>query len=203
MLLAWRPRDLENAYLPFLGGEGIANYTSDPVFRASLGGGDPQQAVLRWVSVFPHPTATWEKLRFVREHTDLPLVLKGILDPEDARRAADEGADGVLVSNHGGRQVDGSTATLDALPRVVEAVGDRLPVLLDSGVRTGADALKAMALGARAVLLGRPYVWGLAVGGEDGVRQVLRAFLADLDLTLGLTGRTRPADLDPSMLARA
>ena len=204
-LLAWRPRDLRHAHLPFLRGQGIATYTSDPVFRDGLEAPpeeDPAQAVLRWVSVFPHPAATWEKLSFVREHTGLPLLLKGILDPDDARRAADAGADGVIVSNHGGRQVDGAIGSLDALPGVVDAVGDRVAVLLDSGVRTGADAVKALALGARAVLLGRPWVWGLALAGEDGVRHVLRSFLADLDLTLGLAGRSSVAGLDRSALVR-
>jgi isopentenyl diphosphate isomerase/L-lactate dehydrogenase-like FMN-dependent dehydrogenase len=203
-MLAWRPRDLSRAYLPFLRGEGMATYTSDPVFRAGLASEeDPMQAVLRWAGVFPHPEATWEKLAFVREHTDLPLVLKGILHPDDARLAVDAGADGIVVSNHGGRQVDGAVATLDALPGVVEAAGDRVPILLDSGIRTGADALKAIALGARAVLLGRPYVWGLAVGGEEGVRQVLRSFLADLDLTLGLSGLTSLEQVTPDVLVRS
>ena len=119
---------------------------------------------------------------------------------DDARRALDEGMDGIVVSNHGGRQVDGAIATIDALPAVVEAVDGRAPVILDSGIRTGSDAVKALALGASAVLLGRPYIWGLAVGGEDGVRQVIRAFLADLDLAMALSGCRTLDDLDPSVL---
>ena len=119
-----------------------------------------------------------------------------------ARRALDEGVDGIVVSTHGGRQVDRSVAALDALPDVVDAVGDRAPVLLDSGVRTGADALVAIALGARAVLLGRPYAWGLALGGEAGVRQVVSDVLGELDLTLGLSGHTAVDQLSPEVLRR-
>ena len=202
--LAWRPRDLQGAFLPFLKSEGIANYLADPAFRSQLDQPpeeNPQGAVLRWVGVFPHPTLTWERLGWLRERTSLPVLLKGVLDPDDARRAVDAGVDGLVVSNHGGRQVDGSIASLDALPAVVEAAAS-LPVLLDSGVRTGADAVKALALGARAVLVGRPYVWGLGIGGEDGVRHVLRSFLNDLDLTMGLSGLTRVSEIDRSILQR-
>jgi isopentenyl diphosphate isomerase/L-lactate dehydrogenase-like FMN-dependent dehydrogenase len=138
--------------------------------------------------VFSDPGTTWKSLEFLRENTRLPILLKGINDMADAREAVRSGMDGVIVSNHGGRQVDGAIGALDALPGVVAEVGTEIPVLFDSGIRTGADVFKALALGARAVLLGRPYVWGLAVGGEDGVRQVLRSFLAELDLTLALSG---------------
>ncbi|MGH2723753.1 MAG: lactate 2-monooxygenase [Actinomycetota bacterium] len=204
-LLAWRPRDLQHAFLPFLAGKGIANYLSDPVFLAALEKGpedDPLAAVMRWGAVYPHPTAVWEELAFIKEHTSLPVLLKGILHPDDARRAVDLGMDGIIVSNHGGRQVDGAVATLDALPGVVEAVAGRVPVLLDSGIRTGADALKALALGATAVLLGRPYIWGLAAGGEAGVRHVVRSFLADLDLTMALAGLETVDAVTPDVLIR-
>ena len=202
-LLAWRPRDLEHGFLPFLKGEGVANYFSDPVFNSVLEKSpdeDLQSAVMRWVQVFSDPSTTWDKLSFLRDNTDLPLLLKGIVHPDDARRAVELGLDGVIVSNHGGRQVDGSIGALDALPAVVEAVAGRAPVLFDSGIRTGADVVKALALGARAVLLGRPYIWGLALGGEAGVVQVLRGFLADLDLTMALSGVVSPAELDRSVL---
>jgi isopentenyl diphosphate isomerase/L-lactate dehydrogenase-like FMN-dependent dehydrogenase len=205
-LLGWRPRDLLGAYLPFLKSVGIANYLADPVFRSTLEKPpeeDPQAAVGQFVGVFSNPTVTWDDLAWLREQTALPIVLKGILHPDDAREAAARGVDGVIVSNHGGRQVDGAIATLDALPGVVEAVGDELAVLLDSGIRSGADAFKALALGARAVLLGRPAMWGLAVAGEDGVRTVLRSFLAELDLTLALSGHTSLATVGPETLARA
>ena len=201
-LLGWRPRDLSGSVLPFLRGEGIANYISDPVFCAALAK-PPQEdmaaAIRRWAEVFSDPSLAWEDLRFLREHTRLPIVLKGILHPDDARRAADLGVDGVIVSNHGGRQVDGAVGALDALSAVVSAAG-KMPVLFDSGIRTGADIVKALALGAHAVLVGRPYVYGLAIAGEAGVRGVLRALLAELDLTMALSGVTRLQDLSPEIL---
>jgi lactate 2-monooxygenase len=202
--LGWRPRDLDTAYLPFLQGEGIANYTSDPAFRAGLAKSpeeDPNAAVLHFLGMFNNPTLTWTDLAWLRSHTTLPIVLKGLQHPDDVRRALDAGVDGVICSNHGGRQVDGAIGSLDALPAIVEAAGD-LPVLFDSGVRTGADALKALALGARAVLLARPWVYGLGLRGQEGVTQVLRAFLADLDLQLGLSGHGSPDELGPESLAR-
>jgi len=202
-LLGWRPRDLAGAYLPFLKSVGIANYLADPVFRSTLAKPpeeDPQAAVGQFVGVFSNPEVTWDDLAWLRAQTELPIVLKGILHPDDARRALDCGVDGILVSNHGGRQVDGAIATLDALPAVVDAVGDRAPVLLDSGIRCGADAFKALALGAAAVLVGRPAMWGLAVGGEEGVHTVLRSLLAELDLTLALSGYRSVAELGPEAL---
>ena len=205
-LLSWRERDIAYAYLPFLQGEGIANYVSDPVFRASLPQPpeeNPQAAVMRFVQVFSNPTLTWDDIAFLREHTKLPLLLKGILHPDDARRALDAGAAGIIVSNHGGRQVDGAIPALDALPGIVAAVGGRAPVLFDSGVRRGADIFRAVALGAQATLLGRPYMWGLALGGEAGVRDVLLNTLADFDLTLALSGYTSCAQLTPDVLRRA
>jgi lactate 2-monooxygenase len=202
--LGWRPRDLSAAYLPFLQSIGIANYLADPVFRAGLEKTpeeDPGAAVLKFVGLFNNPALTWDDISFLRDHTSLPLVLKGVQHPDDVRRAVDVGVDGVVCSNHGGRQVDGAIASLDALPGVVEAAGD-LPVLFDSGVRSGADAAKALALGAVAVLLGRPYVHGLAVGGEEGVHHVLRCFLADLDLQAGLAGHRSVHELSPGSLVR-
>jgi lactate 2-monooxygenase len=197
-LLAWRPRDIEAAYLPFIKGEGIANYTSDPVFCAGLEKApeeDMQAAIMHWVGQFPNPGLTWEDLAFLRGRTQLPIVLKGVLDPDDVPRAVDAGVDGVIVSNHGGRQVDGSVAALDALPEVVDAAPDDFPVLFDSGIRSGSDMFKALALGAAAVLIGRPYVLGLGLGGTDGVRAVIRGLLADFDLTMALSGYTRPGEL--------
>jgi isopentenyl diphosphate isomerase/L-lactate dehydrogenase-like FMN-dependent dehydrogenase len=204
-ILAWRPRDLQTAYLPFLKAEGVANYFSDPAFRAGLEKlpeEDQQAAVMHFVGMFGDPTKTWETLGAVKEATSLPVLLKGILHPDDARRAREVGMDGIIVSNHGGRQVDGSIGALDALPGVLAAVGGDVPVLFDSGVRTGSDAFKAIALGARAVLLGRPWVWGLALAGEQGVRTVLRSFLAELDLTFALSGFTSPRELSPEALVR-
>jgi lactate 2-monooxygenase len=204
-LLAWRPRDLQGAYLPFLKSIGIANYLADPVFRDMLEKSpedDPQGAVGQFVGQFSNPAATWEGIDMLRSLTKLPLVLKGINHPDDARQARERGVDGVLVSNHGGRQVDGALAAVDALPGVVEAVGDDLTVLFDSGVRGGADVVKAMALGADAALVGRPYLWGLALGGAHGVRAVLRALLGELDLTLALSGHATPATVGPETVTR-
>jgi lactate 2-monooxygenase len=202
-LLGWRPHDLDNAYLPFLTGKGLATYFTDPVFQAGLEKApedDLQAAVLRWLPMFTGSDHTWEHLSFIREHWDGPILLKGIQHVDDARRAADAGMAGIIVSNHGGRQVDGAIASLDALPGIVDAVGDRLEVLFDSGVRTGADVLKAVALGARATLVGRPWVYGLALGGYDGVRHVLRCLLADVDLALALSGNSSLAELGPHTL---
>lgn len=203
-LLAWRPRDLRAAYLPFLHEEGIANYTSDPVFLDSLDESiedESQRKVLRWVQVYADASQTWDDLEWLCAQTELPVIVKGVLHPDDARLAIDAGVAGIGVSNHGGRQVDGSIGALDALPEVVAAVGDAVPILFDSGIRTGSDAMKAIALGADAVLLGRPYVWGLGLGGDDGVRHVVRSFLADLDLTMALSGCATIDDIGADLLA--
>lgn len=204
-LLGWRPRDLQRGFLPFLKGEGIANYLADPQFRATLdqdAGDDVSGAVLKWIEMAGLPRRTWEDLASLRENSNLPLLLKGIVHPDDARLAREHGIDGIVVSNHGGRQVDGALAALDALPPVVEAVGDELPILFDSGIRSGADAFKALCLGASAVLLGRPYIWALAVGGQQGVEEFLRNFLAELDITFGLSGCTSIDQLDAARLVR-
>jgi isopentenyl diphosphate isomerase/L-lactate dehydrogenase-like FMN-dependent dehydrogenase len=202
-LLGWRPRDLDHAYLPFLTGKGLATYFSDPVFRAGLQKApedDLPAAIMRWLPMFTGNDKTWDNLGFVREHWDGPILLKGIQHVDDARRAVDAGVEGIIVSNHGGRQVDGAIASLDALPGIVDAVGDELDVLFDSGIRTGADIIKALALGAKATLVGRPWVYGLALGGADGVRHVLRCLLADLDLGLALSGNRGVADLGRHIL---
>lgn len=214
-LLAWRPRDLATAYLPFLRAEGLSNYLTDPAFLDGLpDGGEAigsqgwrsmteetrQQAVLRWISVFSDTSQTWEDLRALVERSPLPVLVKGIQHPDDARLAIDAGVAGMVVSNHGGRQVDGAMASLAALPEVVEVVDGAVPVLFDSGVRTGADVAVALALGASAVMIGRPYVWGLALAGAAGVEHVLRCLLADLDLTMALSGVRAIPELTRGML---
>ena len=202
-LLSWRERDIEDAYLPFLDGEGLANYVSDPAFLDRLDA-DPSEnelaAVREFVDVFGDPSLTWDDLDWLTDQTDLPVVVKGVLRSDDAARAVKAGAEGVVVSNHGGRQVDRAIPALDALPEVVARIGDDAAVLFDSGIRRGSDAIVALALGADAVLLGRPYVYGLALDGADGVRAVCRNFLADLDLTMGLAGQDSVAGIDRSLL---
>ena len=235
--LGWRTRDLDLGYLPFIRGQGIAQYTSDPVFRAmmeepltgppgnkpplnldtvrsmlkmiqrhpgslieNLRTGAPRKAVQKFLATFSRPSLTWESLEFLRGLTSLPILLKGIQHPSDALQAIDRGMNGVIVSNHGGRQVDGAIGSLDALPAVVHAVAGRVPVLFDSGIRGGADIFKALALGANAVCIGRPYVYGLAIGGSAGVQEVIQNMIAELDLTLGLAGCSSLAELSPDLL---
>jgi isopentenyl diphosphate isomerase/L-lactate dehydrogenase-like FMN-dependent dehydrogenase len=174
------------------------------VFQTRLGAPpeESEHAVRVWTELFGNPALSWSDLSLLREWTRLPVLVKGICHPDDARAALDHGVDGLVVSNHGGRQVDGSRATLDCLPGVVAAVDGRAPVLLDSGIRCGADVLIGLALGAQAVLLGRPWVYGLGLAGQRGVEHVLRVTLADLDLTLALAGYARPADLDAHSVVR-
>jgi lactate 2-monooxygenase len=202
----WKPRDLQQAWLPFLNGMGVANYFEDPVFRQALEKPpeeDQGAATGHFLGVQANPSLSWDDLEQLREMTTLPILVKGIQHPDDAREAARRGVDGIVVSNHGGRQVDGAVASLDALPPIAEAVGEELTVLFDSGVRGGADVLKALALGADAVCLGRPYVWGLALDGQAGVEAVLKMVLAELDLTMALCGLTRPEEIGPGLLASA
>lgn len=238
-LLGWRPQDLNIGYLPFLEGKGIAQYTSDPVFKAmltqpdnepapprkvtaaaiqtlfkmvnrypgdsfikKLRSGLPLKAVRKFVATYSNPATTWDDLAFLRERTHIKILLKGILHPDDARKAIDHGADGVIVSNHGGRQVDGATATMDALPAVVDAAGGQIPVLIDSGIRNGSDIFKALAIGARAVCIGRPYVYGLAIDGQRGVEHVVQNLVASFELTMALAGCKNIGEINRDMLAR-
>jgi lactate 2-monooxygenase len=226
------------AYLPFLEGKGIAQYTSDPVFQRlmdeptppmvrprvtasllsglikmvnaypgsgflrKLKSGRPQKAVQKFTSIYSNPALTWENLAFLRQHTKLPILLKGILHPDDAAMALDYGMNGIIVSNHGGRQVDGSISTIAALPAIAAKVDGKVPILLDGGVRGGADMFKAIALGASAVCIGRPYVYGLAVAGKDGVGEVLRNLMAEFYFTMGLAGINRVSEITRDTLAR-
>jgi isopentenyl diphosphate isomerase/L-lactate dehydrogenase-like FMN-dependent dehydrogenase len=200
----WKPRDLQQAWLPFLQGMGVANFFQDPVFREGLEKTpeeDVGAATGHYIGVYVNPSLTWDDLGWLRALTSLPILVKGIQHLDDAREAAARGLDGIVVSNHGGRQVDGAIASLDALPPIAEAVGDDLTVLFDSGIRGGSDIIKALALGADAALLGRPYIWGLALEGQQGVETVLKMILADLDLTMALCGHTEPSQLGPDALA--
>jgi lactate 2-monooxygenase len=202
----WKPRDLQQAWLPFLEGMGVGNYFQDPVFREALEKTpeeDQGAATGRFLGVQANPALEWDDLAWLRERTELPILIKGIQHVDDAREAVRRGVDGIIVSNHGGRQVDGAIASLDALPPIAEAVGDKLAVLFDSGIRGGADAIKALALGADAVCLGRPYVWGLALDGQEGVEAVLKMVLAELDLTMALCGLTGVEEIGPECVTRA
>lgn len=237
-LLGWRPRDLDVAYLPFIHGMGIAQYTSDPVFRQlvreraktpadgpkprvtpsairtlvdmtrhypgrfwqNVRSREPRLAVETFLDVFSRSSLTWDDLAFARKHTTLPIILKGIQHPADAKRALAAGVDGIVVSNHGGRQLDGAVGSLDALPAIATEINGRIPVLFDSGIRSGSDILKALALGASATLIGRPYVYGLACAGERGAHEVFRNLVAEFDLALGLSGHRSVADLGSDSL---
>jgi lactate 2-monooxygenase len=206
--LGWRPRDLALAHLPFLRGNGIANYLADPVFRSKLRR-EPEEseaafteAVMLWSAIFGNAGLRWSDIERLREWTSLPVLVKGVMHPDDARAALDIGVDGIIVSNHGGRQVDRGLAAIDALAPVANAVGGRASVLFDSGIRCGADVLVALGLGAQAVLVGRPYVYGLAIGGEEGVAHVFRCLLADLDASMALAGKQNVASLDASIFDR-
>jgi isopentenyl diphosphate isomerase/L-lactate dehydrogenase-like FMN-dependent dehydrogenase len=238
----WRPQDLNLGSLPFTTGVGLAQYTSDPrfralvaqrlrsraaaprrdtritagavrslvsitreypgAFRANLRSPEPRAAVETFLDLYSNPGLSWDHIATLRERTRLPIVLKGILHADDARRAVDLGVRGIVVSNHGGRQVDGSIASLDALPAIREAVGPDTALVLDSGVRSGADVFKALALGADAVAIGRPWVYGLALAGQSGVHDVLSNLLAELDLTMGLSGVASIGAIGPEMLQR-
>jgi lactate 2-monooxygenase len=241
-LLGWRTADLDLAYLPFLEGKGIAQYTSDPVFNQllrqtdtnaaapvaplkprltwrtlqtmlgllwrypqgsflkNLQSGEALRAVRQFINIYSRPSLTWENLSFLRQHTRLPILLKGILQPLDAQKALDYGMDGIVISNHGGRQVDGAVSTIEMLPDIAQTIAGRIPIIIDSGIRGGADAFKALALGATAVGIGRPYCYALAIAGEQGVSELLANYRADFELTMGLAGCKNIAEINSSLL---
>ena len=205
LMLGWRPRDLRLAYLPFIRGEGCGQYFTDPVFLSRLDKtpeDDLLTAAATMLATFPNIGLTWDDLGWLREQTSLPLLVKGVLTADDARTALAHGIDGVVVSNHGGRQVDGAVAALDALVEVRDALPEAV-VLMDGGIRCAADVVKAIALGADAVLLGRPYAYALAVGGQRGVEELIQNLMAEIDLTLALAGATSIRALDRSWLSTA
>ena len=202
LTLGWRPRDLTIASFPQLQGLCLANYFSDPVFRSRLAvppEQDVSAATGHWALTFGNQSLNWDDLDWLRSLTDLPLLLKGVCHPDDARQAIDRGVDGIYCSTHGGRQANGGLPALDCLPDIVEAAGGA-PVIFDSGIRSGPDALKALALGATAVGIGRPYAYGLAVGGQAGVEHVLRCLLAEMDITMAIDGYPTVASLTPTAL---
>ncbi|WP_427138738.1 alpha-hydroxy-acid oxidizing protein [Psychrobacillus psychrodurans] len=187
-MLGWREEDIRNQYSPLKRGFGQGNYASDPVFMASLSDHSQETIVNNILENIYHPTLNWMNISELREHTTLPILIKGILHPEDAKLAVEKGMDGIIVSNHGGRQLDGVIASIDALPEVIRVVNGRIPVLFDSGIRRGSDAVKALALGATAVCIGRPVIWGLATGGQIGVERVLENFLQEFRVSISLSG---------------
>lgn len=202
IMLGWKRRDFRNGYSPLREGKGLANYITDPVFCSRLAEVTPENAVEEILKNIYHPALNWNDIAFLREQTRLPILVKGILHPDDAKLAVEHGVDGIIVSNHGGRQMDGAISTLDALPAIAEVVAGQIPVLLDSGIRTGADIVKAIALGANAVLIGRPFLFGLAVAGERGVASVLDTLKSELDVAMALSGSNSVADLNKGILAR-
>jgi lactate 2-monooxygenase len=206
-VLGWRTKDLDIAFLPFLQGKGLGQYTSDPVFRRLVGEQLMQNntdnyapnspefqrlqqitAVRLFTQIYTNSATTWDDLAWLKDQTSLPIFLKGILHEDDAALAVKYGMDGIIVSNHGGRQVDGAISTIEALPAIAKAVKKKIPILLDSGIRSGADMFKALALGASAVGLGRPHIYGLALAGAEGVTEVIRQLQADFELTMALGG---------------
>ena len=202
LTLGWRPRDLSIASFPQLRGLCLANYFTDPVFRSRLPvppEEDLEGATGLWAMIFGNPRLSWDDLAWLRSLTSLPILLKGICSPDDARRAVDAGIDGIYCSNHGGRQANGGLPALDCLADVVDAAGG-VPVVFDSGVRSGADVVKALALGATAVAVGRPYAYGLAIAGQAGVEHVVRCLLAEADLTMAIDGYPSVASLDRAAL---
>lgn len=188
VMLGWREEDIRNQFSPLKRGYGQGNYATDPVFMADLTEQSQESIVDSILENIYHPTLNWNDITELRNHTSLPILIKGILHPDDAKLAIEKGIDGIIVSNHGGRQLDGVIASIDALSGIVEAVNGSIPVLFDSGVRRGSDAVKALALGATAVCIGRPFVWGLAAGGQKGVERVLENFLQETKVSISLAG---------------
>lgn len=195
VMLGWREEDVRNQYSPLKQGYGKANYESDPVFLSTLKSSDDESIIQAIVDNVYHPNMDWKHVTELKKRTSLPLLLKGILHPEDAKQAVDKGIDGIIVSNHGGRQLDGVIASIDALPIIAQAVGGKVPVLFDSGIRRGSHIVKALALGADAVCIGRPLVYGLAVDGERGVEQVLGNMYEEMKVSLALAGVANVKDI--------
>lgn len=208
--LAWRPADLDGAYIPFIEGVGDRTGFTDPVFRRKFKAktgkeveDDIAGASREWIGeVFSGAAHTWDQIAHLKKNWDGPIVLKGIQHPEDAKLAVEAGVQGIIVSNHGGRQLDGAVGSLEMLPEIVEAVGDKITVLFDSGIRTGVDIIKALSLGAKAVLVGRPAIYGLAIGGKAGAKAALQGILSDLDQSMGLAGIQNIEGCNKSMLRR-
>lgn len=203
VMLGWREEDMKNRFSPLKLGYGKANYEQDPVFLASLDSHDQESIVQGILDNVFHPTLDWNHIAELKEHTTLPILLKGILSPEDARLAVDHGVDGIIVSNHGGRQLDGVIAAIDALPLIVDEIKGDIPVLFDSGIRRGSDVVKALALGAEAVFIGRPFVYGLAAAGKAGVEKVIGNYIQDTKVSIALAGASSIKDIPTIKLRKS
>ena len=204
-MLGWRERDLNNAYLPFLRGEGLANFFSDPVFRRRLEKPPEEdliKAIMEFISVYVNPFFSWEDFKEICSTTEIPVILKGITHREDVKLAFKSGARAVVISNHGGRQVDGAISSLDALEEVTESGDLKGEILFDSGFRRAADAIKAIALGASGILIGRPYAYALSVAGQEGIELYLEQVMAEMDLEMGLSGIKNLKELNRESLYR-
>ncbi|WP_205439591.1 alpha-hydroxy-acid oxidizing protein [Peribacillus alkalitolerans] len=188
VMLGWREEDMRNRFSPLRLGVGKANYETDPVFSSSLASLDDESVIQGILDNVHHPSLNWTHIARLKKITSLPILLKGILHPEDALLAIENGVDGIIVSNHGGRQLDGVISAIDALPPIVRSVNGQIPVLFDSGIRRGSDIVKALALGAKAVFIGRPYVYALAIGGQVGVERVISNYIQDTKVSLSLAG---------------
>ncbi|WP_404330162.1 alpha-hydroxy-acid oxidizing protein [Mesobacillus maritimus] len=202
VMAGWRETDMRSQFSPLSQGYGKGNYIQDPVFMESLPSHDHDSIVTGILENIQHPSLTWKEIAEVKKRTSLPVLVKGILHPEDAEMALEYGVDGIIVSNHGGRQLDGVIASIDALPAIAERVKGKIPILLDSGVRRGIDAVKALALGANGVLIGRPFLYGLAVGGQQGVEKVLERFMQETEVTLALSGMADLSELSRLKVVR-
>ncbi|MGM8365757.1 alpha-hydroxy-acid oxidizing protein [Virgibacillus sp. W0181] len=199
-MFGWREKDMGNRFSPLKEGFGKANYETDEVFLKHLSEEGDTAIIKSILENIYHPSLNWEHVKRLKEQSNLPILLKGILHPENAREAIANGIDGIIVSNHGGRQLDGVISSIETLPAIAEAVAGKIPILLDSGIRRGTDVVKAIALGADAVLIGRPYVYGLALDGQNGVGKVLEQFIQQTKVSISLAGATSINDVQQLMI---
>lgn len=202
VMMGWREEDMRNQYSPLKLGLGKANFIADEIFVKGIENLEDETVIQGILDSIHHPTLSWDDIAQLRKQTTLPILLKGILHPKDAALAVEKGIDGIIVSNHGGRQLDGVISSLEALPAIVEVVNGKIPVLLDSGIRRGSDVVKAIALGADAVLLGRPYIYALAAGGQAGVEHLISSFIQEIHVSMGLIGAANIEQLGKSMIVK-
>lgn len=203
VMMGWREEDMRNQFSPLKLGLGKSNYETDEVFLASLSDHADETIIQGILDNIHHPSLDWNDVVELKKRTSLPILLKGILHPDDALLAIEHGIDGIIVSNHGGRQQDGVISSIDALPAIVDIVKGKIPVLFDSGIRRGSDVIKALVLGANAVCIGRPYVYGLAADGQSGVERVITSFIQETQVSMALTGVSNTGDLRNVTIVKA